>query len=117
MREKIIKALTESRALVRGQIELHSCIHAGHYWDGNRSCRLCEYDFECKWLYQNDEFVALAHKTTAALIESLEFAEAYVDAIITRGGHDRRACRCESCKWLRRIRRLSREIGCANDSG
>jgi hypothetical protein len=49
------------------------------------------------------------------LIESLEFAEAYVDAIITRGGHDRRACHCESCKWLRRIRRLSRKIGCVND--
>jgi hypothetical protein len=110
LKARIIEMLSESRMLVQGQIELHSCIHSGYYSETHKACQLCKYGYECKWLYQNDEYTALEHKTTKVLIESLEFAEAYVDAIITRCSHDRRCCKCEACSWLRRSCRLLREL-------
>jgi hypothetical protein len=110
LKARIIDLLSESRMLVQGQIELHSCIHSGYYSNTHKACQLCEYGYECRWLYQNDEFTTLEHKTTEVLIESLEFADAYVDAIITRCGHDRRRCQCETCSWLRRTCRLLHEL-------
>lgn len=106
LKASIIKMLSESRSLVKGQIELHSCIHTGHYSDRHKTCRLCEYGYECRWLYQNDEFAALECKSIEALGESLEFAEAYIDAIVTRCSHNRQHCPCEACSWLRRACRL-----------
>lgn len=109
MREKIVKALINSRTLVRDQIELHDCIHNGHYVAGNSRCQYCEFGFECQWLYKNDEFAALEQKPIENLLEALQFAEAYVDAIVTRWEHDKRICRCDTCTWLRYTRRLLRE--------
>ena len=109
MRGKIVKALTHSRILVRDQIELQACIHNGNYVAGNSECQFCQFEFECQWLYKNDEFAALQLKTTENLLEALQFAEAYVDAMITRWGHNKRICGCETCAWLRHTRRLLRE--------
>lgn len=110
MREKIIEALIESRLLVRDQVDWNDCSHAGHYSVEDGECRTCEFEFECHWLSQNDEFVALERKATQILVESLEFAQAYVDAVVTRRAHDRRSCQCEACRWLRRTQRLLGEL-------
>ena len=110
MRGKLIKALAHSRILVRDQVELQACIHNGHYVAGNSECKFCEFEFECQWLYKNDEFAALQHKTTDNLLEALQFAEAYIDAMITRWGHNKRTCCCETCTWLRNVRRLLRDV-------
>ena len=110
MRKKIIEALAKSRVLVRDQVEWHDCIHAGHYSGQDTECQFCNFEFECQWLSRNDEFVVLEHKATKTLVDSLEFAETYVDAIITRRAHDRRTCQCESCCWLRHARRLLEQI-------
>ena len=106
MREKIIEALVESRMLVRDQVDWHDCTHAGHYATQDEGCLSCDFEFECQWLNQNDEFVVLERKATQMLVDSLEFAEAYIDAIVTRHTHDRRTCQCEACRWLRHTRRL-----------
>ncbi len=109
MRQKILQALAHSRAIMRNQIELHDCFHNGNYAANTMECGQCEFEFECHWLCNNDEFVALEQKSMDALIDSLEFAQCYVDALVTRRGHDRRLCRCEVCAWLRKVRRLLRE--------
>lgn len=106
MRKQIIEALIESRVLVRDQVEWHDCAHGGYYSSQEGDCRSCEFEFECQWLSQNDEFIALERKATRILVDSLEFAQAYVDAIVTRRAHDRRTCLCEACSWLRHTRRL-----------
>jgi hypothetical protein len=110
MRNKIIDALIESRILVRDQVDWHDCSHGGYYSRQDGDCRSCEFEFECQWLSQNDEFVALERKATKILIDSLEFAHAYVDAIVTRRAHDRRACLCETCCWLRNTQRLLGQV-------
>ncbi len=110
LKQRIMQALKDSRALVRDQIEYFNCNHSGQYADEDAACQLCEYGFECQWLYQNDEFVALERRSKAALLENLEFAVVYVDATVERWGHDRRTCRCETCCWLRDSRRLISEL-------
>ena len=110
MREKIIAALIESRLLVRDQVDWHDCIHGGYYSSQDAGCHSCDFEFECQWLSQNDEFVALERKATQMLVDSLEFAEAYVDAIVTRRAHDRRNCLCEACRWLRNTQRLLGQV-------
>lgn len=109
MRAKIISALVQSRLLVRDQVELQACSHNGHYAPDTSQCRYCVYGLECKWLYENDEFVALEQKAMGNLVEALQFAEAYVDAITMPWGHNRRNCHCELCRWLRHSRRLLRK--------
>ncbi len=106
MKERILQALRDSRILVRDQIEYEQCTHGGHYSQGDAGCQICDYGFECQWLYRNDEFVALERRSADSLMESLEFAIIYIDANVERWGHDRRTCRCDTCCWLRNSRRL-----------
>ena len=106
MKERILQALRDSRVLVRDQIEYEQCTHGGHYSQGDAGCQICDYGFECQWLYRNDEFVALERRSADSLMESLEFAIIYIDANVERWGHDRRNCRCDTCCWLRNSRRL-----------
>ncbi len=110
MKDKILQALRDSRALVRDQIEYERCTHSGHYAEDDFDCQICEFGFECQWLYRNDEFVSLERRSADSLLESLEFAIIYIDSSIERWGHDRRACRCDACCWLRNSQRLRDEL-------
>ena len=109
MRERILELLAQARAMMRGQIELYECSHNGDFIPDSRECGQCDYEFECQWLFNNDEFVALERKTLETLHESLEFALYYVDAQVVRWGHDKRGCHCDACAWLRDCRNLLRE--------
>ena len=106
MKETIIEALAYPRSLVRGDMDLDGCQHAGNYLGNRRDCDQCDQGAECEWLYSNDEFVALASKPLEELEGALEFAIGYVDARVTRARHKPRKCQCEACTWLRRTRRL-----------
>jgi hypothetical protein len=57
-------------------------------------------------LYDNDEFAALQQRPIEALVEALEFAMGYVDALTRQWQHDSRHCRCDACTWLRDAQRL-----------
>jgi hypothetical protein len=48
-------------------------------------------------------------KPMEALYESLLFSIDYVDTQCSRANHNVRRCACESCHWVRKARRLSRE--------
>lgn len=99
------------RALARGNMELHSCIHAGNFDLADQRCRQCEYELECDWLLHTDLDAALRAKPPAELVRALEFALSYVDARVTRrGGHSRRSCPCEACRWLRDATALSHQL-------
>lgn len=111
MRERIIRTLDYPRALARGNMELHSCAHAGDYDAGDQRCRQCEYELECDWLLHHDLDAMLQAKPLDELAEALNFALSYVDAQVTRwGGHARRRCRCEACRWLREAAALDRQL-------
>jgi len=106
MKSEIIDMLEFPRQIVRGNVPLETCGHAGNFSSSAPECQICETRLECEWLYHNDESVALAEKPLDAVIEALGMAVLYVDACVTRASHHPRTCHCEACDWLRRARRL-----------
>jgi hypothetical protein len=44
------------------------------------------------------------------LIDALEFAIEYIDALVTEWEHKRHQCHCEACTWLRDAHRLFDEV-------
>ena len=106
MKTRIIKMLEFPRRVVRGYVPLETCEHAGNFSANDPECLICETRIECEWLYHNDESVALAEKPLDAIADALDLAVLYVDACVTRAGHNARVCRCEACDWLRRAQQL-----------
>ena len=106
MREKIINALNYPRWLVRGMIELDECIHSGYYARDDTECRECDYAMLCEWLNVNDECAVLEQWPFERLTDSLKFSVSMVDALISRPGHNRHTCRCQTCAWLKDAQKL-----------
>ena len=110
MKKEIIDMLEFPRQIIRGQIPLETCAHAGNFSSGDSGCLVCETRMECEWLYHSDESAALTEKPLDAVVDALSLAVLYVDACVTRAGHGVRACHCEACDWLRRARRLHETV-------
>lgn len=101
MKEEIIKALVFPRAMIRGEIAIDDCPHAGNFSSQDVVCQECHCGAECEWLFSNDELVALEEKSLEELEGALEFAVGYVDARIMYLGHEATNCRCHACRWLK----------------
>lgn len=109
MKNEIIDMLEFPRQIIRGQIPLETCAHAGNFSSGDSGCLVCETRMECEWLYHSDESTALAQKPLDAVVDALSLAVLYVDACVTRAGHGR-GCHCEACDWLKQARRLHETV-------
>ena len=101
----IIELLDLPRRLIRDQVAIETCQHAGFFSPRDPGCRVCETRLECEWLFHNDEFAALSEKPVDALLDALESSVHYVDACITFAHHDRRTCACELCSWLEQAKK------------
>lgn len=101
----ILSLLEFPRRLVRGSVEWETCPHAGNFAARDPRCQHCAFEAECEWLYHSDECSALRQKSRAELLDTLAFAQSYVDACVTRAGHRSQSCRCDACRWLRRVER------------
>ena len=110
MKQRIIEALAYPRKLVRNQIDPSECSHNGHFNSTDGDCQDCYHNAECEWLHSNDEFVALQSKSADELEGALEFAIGFVDALVTRRGHQTRTCCCEACVWLRDTEELFNDL-------
>jgi hypothetical protein len=106
MRQNLIEALSYPRELVRNNLELDDCPHAGLYDDEDGRCIACPQQSDCEWLYNNEGFAALEKKPIAEILAALEIASDYVAAQVTYWEHDSRRCGCTSCSWLRGALRL-----------
>jgi hypothetical protein len=106
MKTDIIDMLGFPRQIIRGEIPLETCEHAGNFSPSDHTCLVCETRLECEWLYGNDESAALAEKPLDAVVDALGSAVLYVDACVSRAGHNRLVCHCQACDWLRRAQRL-----------
>ena len=112
MRERIIKLLDFPRMLVRSDIDLERCSHAGNFAPGDPVCADCASRMECSWLYHNDDFSGLKQRRLAYLVQALEFALIYVEALSFRAAHrPKRSCPCDLCVWLNSARKLREEVG------
>ena len=58
---------------------------------------------ECRWVTSYDEFADLSCKPKAELLQGLDLAIDFVG--FCRAGHGR-ACRCDSCVWLKQAERV-----------
>jgi hypothetical protein len=106
MREAVMQMLELPRRLIRGEIAIENCEHAGFYSPGDHSCRVCETRMECEWLFANDEFAALSEKPMGVVLDALDFTVLYVEARVARARHLSEGCSCELCGWLRGARAL-----------
>lgn len=106
MKSEIIEMLAFPRKVILGNVPLESCEHAGNFSPRDNGCLVCEARIECEWLFHNDESAALTEKSLDDIVDALGAGLLYVDACVTRAGHDARACRCDACDWLRRAQRL-----------
>ncbi len=112
MNETIIEILSYPRALMHQYIELEDCAHAGHYAAKEKECQRCDYEFECQWLFGNDECVALEQKSSEAVACSFESAIAYVEGMSILNGHDTHRCTCDNCTWTRDALLFIGELKC-----
>ena len=117
MREKLIRALSYPRFLVRDHLDLDECDFHGAYDPTCPQCRVCHQEPECQWLISNDEFAALEERKVAELIRAVELAVVYVDARVSFWEHNRRECVCDACRWLRSTRQLLHESSKTPDRG
>lgn len=90
------------RDMIRGNVPMETCGHAGNFAIHDSDCRVCESRLECEWLYHNDELASLEQKPLESLLDALQTAILYVDACVTRAGHDPKRCGCRACGWLGR---------------
>jgi hypothetical protein len=103
---KILAALRFPRQVAEGSIELQDCPHDGSFDPQDPQCLGCRFGGECEWLLHHDRYVDLVNKPLPDLVEALEFGIGYVDALVTRWGHNQHTCQCDACVWLRDARRL-----------
>lgn len=106
MKTEVIEMLQFPRQLIYGHVPLETCEHAGNFSLSDAGCHVCETRLECEWLYYNDESAALTEKPLDAVVDALGSAVLYVDACVTRAGHNARVCHCEARDWLKRAQRL-----------
>jgi hypothetical protein len=104
----LIELLAFPRHLLRGGLSLeeHACVRALNFHASAGDCAACDHAPECDWLCQHDEAADVGRRSREALEEAVGFAVFSVDAEVTRWGHDQRHCRCETCTWLRRARKI-----------
>jgi hypothetical protein len=106
MKSEIIEMLDFPRKIVQGHVPFETCAHAGNFAPHDEGCLVCEARVECEWLYHNDESVALTEKSLDVIVDALGSAILYVDACVTRAGHNPRTCSCNACDWLGQAQRL-----------
>jgi hypothetical protein len=110
MKARIVATLVYAREVVRDTIEVQQCYHAGQYCSTDSHCDGCYYGPECRWLCMNDECSALQAKSIEQLRGSLEFAVELLHIRPGEPGHNRGRCRCDTCSWLRKAKRLLAEL-------
>jgi hypothetical protein len=106
MKNEIIETLTFPREMIRGNVPLETCEHSGNFASHDPNCRVCESRIECEWLYHHDEYSGLTEKPLEALVDALQSAILYIDACISRAGHNPTTCHCNACQWLNHAQTL-----------
>jgi hypothetical protein len=106
MKHPVIDLLAFPRRLMAGTLALDTCPHAGHFVSSGPSCDVCEVRLEREWLHDHDACSTLAGRPLADALGALRSASLYVDACVTRAGHDRARCRCAARAWLREAHAL-----------
>ncbi|BDY03327.1 MULTISPECIES: hypothetical protein [Ferrimonas] len=101
---ELVELLNYPRNKMRDNMDVRFCPHAVFYNPVDERCIYCHQGMECKWLNHNDELVAVERKSMKEFRRELTLACDYVEAQLTPAHLSRRACSCDNCKWLERVR-------------
>ena len=101
MKDIIIETLRYPRYQLRDNLDVEHCIHGGNFDLQDQRCLDCDCEFECRWLYENDECTALEEKPVAELMVALGSSLEYIDSKIAALGHNIGECPCDACNWLK----------------
>lgn len=98
--------LAYPRRKMRDNMDVRFCPHAVFYNPVDERCIYCHQDMECKWLNRNDEMVSLEGREPADIRRELTAAMDYVEAQLSASHLNRRACSCDNCNWLNKVRKV-----------
>ena len=105
---QILQQLKESLAYPRwmaaASINRRSCPHCGYFDSWDRRCRHCSKETECRWVNTLDGGIDASGMSAGELIESLDIAIGFIGH--HNEHHDRQACDCQACSWLRDTQHL-----------
>jgi hypothetical protein len=107
MRQQLIEALSYPRQLVLDMIEERDCPHASLFEVTNERCQQCELNKECHWVRCLNDFSDFEGKPAYTVNASVRYGIKLVQSLTEDPGHQRDACTCESCSWLRDAERLT----------
>ncbi|WP_298443573.1 hypothetical protein [uncultured Ferrimonas sp.] len=105
-RGELAELLAYPRRKMRDNMDVRFCKHAVFYNPVDEDCTYCHQGMECKWLNHNDELISLDKKADDDIRRELTKAMDYVEAQLTAAHLNRRACSCDNCTWLGRVRVL-----------
>ncbi|WP_035387338.1 hypothetical protein [Ferrimonas senticii] len=105
-RSDLAELLAYPRRKMRDNMDTRFCKHAAFYNPVDTECTYCHQEMECKWLNHNDELISIENKSDDDLRRELTKAMDYVEAQLTAAHLNRRACGCDNCAWLGKVRKL-----------
>lgn len=104
--QQIAELMAYPRSKMRDNMDVRFCPHATFYNPVDEQCTYCHQGMECKWLNHNDELISIENKSEEDIRRELTKAMDYVEAQLTASHLNRRACHCDNCVWLGKVRKL-----------
>ncbi len=71
----------------------------------DRDCVECEASLQCRWLQHCEDVATRPDNDLPVLSRMLEQSVSHVQDLVRDWGHNSFSCRCETCQWLRKVRR------------
>jgi hypothetical protein len=96
------------RWIIERDVDFSHCRHQGAYTETSEVCTHCPFGDACSWL-RLARAPATPDDPLPALVNALTRAADYMQGHY-RANHER-ACSCETCLWLRQVRRFLHSQG------
>lgn len=81
------------------------CSHELRFSREDTRCLTCDFEDECQWLSENDEFSPLHLRSIPMLVRALDVAISYVQGDAIAWGHAD-YCTCQVCEWLKKAQKM-----------
>lgn len=96
------------RWIIERDVDFTDCRHQGTYTETSGVCTRCPFGDACSWL-RLARLPATPDDPLPGLVNALSTAAVYMQSHY-RENHER-ACGCETCLWLRQVRRFLHSQG------
>jgi hypothetical protein len=91
------------RWVIERDVDFSNCQYQGTFTASAKQCESCQFGDACRWL-NLAELPATPDSPLAELLNALTAAAHYLQ--VTYSVSHERCCNCETCSWLRKVRRF-----------